>query len=131
LRNFALGCIGLLALVAAFHLGALSTSAGSPGIIGIGAYHVIMQDGRLWTYVPGFGWGLRVGGELPFPPSELALFDGNFAVDGSGSLWQVIAGTPYHWEFIGQPPGSAAIGDTPPGLKPSSWGRIKSEAAGR
>jgi hypothetical protein len=127
MKRVALAALSMFALALAFHLGALSSSAGGPGIVGIGGYFVIMQDGRLWTYVPGAGWGLRAGGELPFPASELALFDGSFAVDGSGSLLELqFAGGQYHWAFVGQPPGSTGIGDAPHPT-PSTWGRVKAQ----
>ena len=126
MRNFAYGCIGVLALVAAFHLGAQTGQAGASGLIDLGLDTnqetlVVQDNGEVWRWHVNVGWS--VIGSLPFPPTELKSFNGGFAIDGNGCLWRAV-NIPIQWEFLGQPPGSTGIGDHP-ALEQSTWGRVK------
>jgi hypothetical protein len=135
LRRFALASLGILALVTAFSLGVSSARSGiGPAAIGMsfqlhhfGSYmHFLTDTGQVFELDPGSNSFFRSPTfDPPIPVSQIALWEAACLVATTGDVWRLDGN---QWINVGSFPGTASIPDTPH-LTPSTWGKIKAEAA--
>lgn len=127
-KKFMYVCLGILALVVAFHLGAQygSASVVDRSQTGIIACHregtgvaVITDNGQTYSLDSIFGWSDGFG--LPVPASEVKFYDRISVVTYSNDVW-VYDSSHYEepWQNFGPPPGYTAT-------QPTTWSEIKAE----
>ena len=119
-RPFMHVCLGLLALTAAFELGAHAARAQTSGFRIIGPGTVVVGDAvyGLHTASDPVGWRQFPDGNFdlpPVPPSTLVNYSsGVIAITDSGEGWGKVAGV---WTDLGPIPTTA--------VTESSWGQVK------
>jgi hypothetical protein len=115
-KSFAYSCLGILALVAAWTMGARHARADfdpqGSHIAGFSFWSnlqtspvVLRSDGTVWAYNhmdPAVDWYQPNDvGPLPIPMSEVAFFDWVFLASKDGRVWS--KGAP-DWQSLGQVP---------------------------
>jgi hypothetical protein len=126
-KKFMYVCLGILALTAAFHLGARYGQAGyvdhsTTGIVAAevrsdGDVYVLLDCGEVWEWNRGNQeWSQHVS--APIPVSEIKFWHQLGVIDTNNQLWEEVGG---QWFNRGTPPIGASS------THPTTWGRIKAE----
>ena len=125
-KKFMYVCLGILALVVAFHLGAQYGGATivDHSTTGIIASHregskvaVLLEDGTVWGF-DGTSWHLSDDAP-PVAPGEIKFYHGVYFVTYDNELWYK---PPIgDWANHGTPPAGPTL------TQPTTWGRIKAE----
>ncbi len=127
MKRFAYACLGVLALVLAFHLGASTSRASTGRVVALGEWgsyvFAVLDDGQIMRYGTD-GWR-DIHCSLPLPVDQLAFFTGSYAMDTSDNIYGPSwVGGNCAWPNGGPPPGPVA-------LEPSTWGQIKAQDPAR
>jgi hypothetical protein len=123
-KRFMYVCLGILALVGAFHLGARYGGAqsyvdhSSGGIVAFHPSSVLLESGEVWD-CSGIlsGWTRQADRDPPVPVSEIKFWERDTFVTMSNEMWHR-EGT--EWVNYGSPPGVVANQST-------TWGEIKAK----
>jgi hypothetical protein len=122
-KRFMYVCIGILALVVSFHMGARYGTAdtivdhSATGIVAVDADRVLLDDGEVWQCDQTGYWYRQPEYDLPVPVSEVrfwSCYPPRFWTTSS-ERWNLIDG---QWVNLGSPPGGVATQST-------TWGEIK------
>jgi hypothetical protein len=123
-KKFMYVCFGILALAAAFHLGARYGGASyvdqsASGIIALEADKMLLDNGEVWEfhYSPFPQWTDRSEYTPPVPLSDIKFWSATFLVTAANEVWYRHDGS---WHNGGSPPGLVAT-------QPTTWGEIKAE----
>jgi hypothetical protein len=127
-KKFMYVCLGILALVAAFHLGARYGRAdtivdhSTGGIVAVyyrmgPAVDALLDNGEVWSYYVGSGWEHTMGYDVPIATAEIKFWNLTTLVTASNELWSHSSSG---WQDYGAPPGVTLT-------QPTTWGRIKAE----
>ena len=124
-KKFMFVCVGLLALTAAFLLGAQFGRAeyvdhSTTGVVAGGGGNVLLDNGEVWYYDDSeFEWTHNPADNLPVPLSTIKFWAGRYYVDTANQMWR--HDPDGSWFNCGTPPmGGIAT-------QPSSWGSIKAQ----
>lgn len=127
MKRFAYACLGVLALAAAFHLGAI-TALSSTDCIELAEIDAAGEVACLvGSSVIRYGADHNFTTPLPRAGRVVALqpyFESVFVLFADGELWSYYSPA-NQWQLRG----SAACGLT--AVDPSTWGRIKAQSRGR
>ena len=117
-RTFLHVSLGILALAAAYHLGARTATAQATMHF-VPQGYTVFSGSQLWSLNCGGGWCPVPASDMPpVSPSSLAvLVPGGFAITQSGEGWWKYTGG--EWINVGLPPG----GPTP--VRQESMGAVK------
>jgi hypothetical protein len=126
-KKFMYVCLGILALVVAFHLGARHGSASivdhsTTGIVAAYADEyddwcwVLMDSGDVWRWNTISGWLHSTNYTVPVPVSEIKFWSFGIFVTTDNELWRGEGGV---WQNIGSPPAGPTL------TQPTTWSRIK------
>jgi hypothetical protein len=128
MKRLLMGSLAILALAAAFHLGATTGRSGyvdhaSTGAIamysGSADPMVLDEHGGVWRIDMPSGWQLQATlPPLPVPVSEIKLWSRNAFITFDDHAWGVADG---EWVDLGAWPGASST------TEDSSWGKIKAE----
>jgi hypothetical protein len=116
-------CLGMLALVAAFHLGARCGSASivdhsTTGIIAFDGYS-LMDNGDVWVWVSDdTGWNNASYLNPPVPISEIKFWRHDRFITFANEIWKYDEPMYPGWHNYG-PPGGATL------TQSTTWGQIK------
>jgi hypothetical protein len=121
-KRFMYVCFGILALAAAFHLGARYGQAAyvdhsATGIVALSGNILLLDSGDVYDLSD--AWIPRPELTPPVPVSEIRYWGGYFLSTYSNEVWQYNVPEP-SWINWGLPPGLVTT-------QPTMWGRIKGE----
>ena len=126
-KEFMYVCLGILALIAAFHLGAQygqaeyvdhsTTGAVGAELSGNGDSFLLLDNGEVWHWNEGNQeWVAHIS--PPIPLSQIKFWIERVIVDSADQVWVYSGG---QWLNRGAPPGGATLSH------PTTWGQIKAE----
>lgn len=128
-KRFFYVSMGILALMVAYHLGAVKATASfsSGQIVGLWGYHAHTEAGDAWALYPST-WSRDPAYDLPVPVSDVKFIGG----DRDGGAWLVTRSDEgwvrydAGWQSLGSFPGGPT--SVPP-MSPVSWGEVKGQFA--
>ena len=125
-RKFMYVCLGILALVLAFHLGARYGRADTivdhtmTGVVAASLYlygdsNLLLESGEVWHWNEGNQeWGSSVPPPVPVP--QIKFWSEAVVIDTDNQVWVHSGG---QWFNRGAPPGGGTLTHS------TTWGRIK------
>ena len=129
-KRFMYICLGILALVTTFHIGAKYGHAEyvDQSATGIVAHwqgserFALLDNGEVWAFDqnPPCGWIREdIRYDPPIPPSQIKFISDWFVISDANEAWYYTS--PTGWINYGAPPGGATL------TQPTTWGKIKAE----